>query len=187
MPTTPPPAQPAVILNDHFLMLPTRACQVAYSRNTTGRTADEANRLTYGRDAEKIMHLRSNCAGMQNPQVHYIPAELAPFMRWCGACADYGREVRMPNYCPCCDQRLGPGGDTDFVRYMMHTASHRVDHRAFPRTCDEVYQRAMVNSARNFVQECRRRLMGPNPGRMFLVGDWASQMVRRSQYLADGL
>ena len=93
----------------------------------------------------------------------------------------------MPNYCPCCDQVLGPGGDTDFVRYMMHTASYRVDHHGPTRTCDEMYQRAVLDSVKEFLQACRQRLMGPNPGRMILAGDWAGEMVHRSQYLARGL
>ena len=186
-PPPPPPAQPGGQPDDHFVMIPSRGIHVAFSKNTHGRTPDEANRLTYGRDAEKIMHLRSNCSGMQNPQVHFIPSELAPYMRWCGACADYGKEVRMPNYCPCCDQVLGPGGHTDFVRYMQHTASHRINLRGFMRSCDEMYQRAVLDNVQEFLQACRQRLMGPNPGRMIMAGDWAGEMVRRSQYLANGL
>ena len=93
----------------------------------------------------------------------------------------------MPNYCPCCDQILGQGDGTDIVRYMRHTYSHMVDHHGPTRTCDEMYQRAVLNKAREFMQSCRQRLMGVNPGRMIMVGDWAGRMLRRSQYLAHGL
>lgn len=135
-------------------MLPTRGLIIAFSKNSHGRTAEEANRLTYTRntDTEKIIHLRSSCSGMNDPQVHYIPVELAGMMRWCGACADYGREVQMPNYCPCCDQILGPGDSTDIVRYARHKNSHLVDHHGPTRTCDEMYKRRVLNKAREFLQ-----------------------------------
>ena len=108
-------------------------------------------------------------------------------MRWWGACADYGREVRMPNYCPCCDQILGRGVSTDILRYMIHTNSHLVDHHGPTRTCDEMYQRRVLNKAREFIQSCMQLMMSGNAGRAILAGDWAARMLRRSPYLAHGL
>ena len=88
----------------------------------------------------------------------------------------------MPNYCPCCDNILGPGDRTDIVRYVRYTNSHLVDHVAPTRTCDEMFQRKVLNKAREFLQSCATLMMAGSAGRAILAGDWAGRMLRRQPY-----
>ena len=174
-------------------MIPTRAIFVAFSKNVLGRTHDEARRFTFARDSnasEKIMHLDMHCCGMVNPRVHYLPAESLDMYRWCGNCAKYGESVELPPYCPCCDQNLDMPmvEEVNMIRYTRHTHSGPVNHNA-PITqassCDEKYQRRVINSMREFLQANQILRMAGSAGRGMMAGNWASRMLRMNPYIRD--
>ena len=174
-------------------MLPTRGIYVAFSKNVLGRTHDEARRFTYARDSnvsEKILHLDMRCSGMNNPRVHYLPAETLDLYRWCGNCAKYGENVELPSYCPCCDQELShPGVEgVNMIRYARHVHSGPVNHNmpiTRASTCDEKYQRRVIASMREFLQSNEILRMAGSAGRGVLVGNWAIRMLRMNPYIRD--
>ena len=172
-------------------MIPTRAIYVAFSKNVLGRTHEEARRFTYARDSsnaqEKIMHIDKNCCGMNNPRVHFLPAESLDMYRWCGQCARYGEAIQLPSYCPCCDQPLeNPMVEgVSMIRYTRHTHSSPVDHNApvtGASTCNEKYQRRVINSMREFLRTNTLMRMG---GSAIFAGNWASRMLRMNPYVRD--
>ena len=174
-------------------MIPTRAIYVAFSKNVQGRTHEEARRSTYARDSnvsEKILHLDMRCSGMVNPRVHYLPAETMDLYRWCGTCARYGENVELPSYCPCCDQELShPGVEgVNMIRYTRHAHSGPVNHNTpitQASTCDEKYQRRVINSMREFLQANQILRMAGSAGRGMMAGNWASRMLRMNPYIRD--
>ena len=170
-------------------MLPCRGYIVAYSRNTLGQTIDEAARSIYSDRTDKILHIRRNCSGMRDPQVHFVPFELAPMVRWCGhaACAGYGSQVDMPNYCPCCDNLLSPGGNrVDIVRYSRHCMTRVVTDHVSPITrdsaCNERYQRQVLIKSQEYQQSRETLRMAGRAGRAITVGDWVGRMLEWHRY-----
>ena len=190
-PTPPPAPTPQGMPHVRDLcMLPCRGYIVAYSRNTLGQTIDEAARAIYSdRTDGKILHIRRNCSGMQNPQVHFLPFELAALVRWCGhgSCAGWGSQVDMPNYCPCCDNMLAPGGHrVDIVRYTRHSMTRPVDDHISPitrdSTCNERYQRQVLINNQRYRESRETLRMAGRAGTMNHVGDWVRRMLEGHRY-----
>ena len=74
------------------------------------------------------------------------------------------------------------------VRYTRHTHSGPVNHNApFTRasTCNEKYQRRVINSMREFLQSNQILRMAGSAGRGILAGNWASRMLRMNPYIRD--
>ena len=191
---TPPPgptpgAQGVPNLRD-LCLLPCRGFIVAYSRGTLGQTIDEAARAIYSAGTDgKILHIRRNCSGMVDPQVHFLPHELAAVVRWCGnqACANWGRQVDMPNYCPCCDNLLNPGGNrVDIVRYSKHCMTRVVTDHVSPinrdSTCNERYQRQVLIKSQEYRESRETLRMAGRAGRAIVVGDWVGRMLEGHRY-----
>ena len=158
---------------------------VAFSKNTEAQTLQEAEQATYSRTNQPILHVRQNCSGMHNPRVHYLPVEVGDLVRWCGNCTGYGADLEMPDYCPCCDNRLGPGGPMKLVQYAKHVMTRLVNLQApitRDSTCDERYQRMVLEEARRYSAVRNTLRAAGAAGNERLVGDWFGRMLRRNPY-----
>ena len=72
------------------------------------------------------------------------------------------------------------------IRYTRHAHSGPVNHNApitQASTCDEKYQRRVINSMREFLQSNEILRMAGSAGRGILVGNWAIRMLRMNPYI----
>ena len=91
----------------------------------------------------------------------------------------------MPNYCPCCDNNLGPGDRTDIVRYSKHCMTKVVNHITpvdRDSTCNERYQRKVLTKAREYYQSRQLLLMAGMAGNGIVAGDWVKRMLQQQRY-----
>ena len=171
---------------DNLFRLPTRAIVVAYSKNVLGRTFEESRNMFYNRGSpnDKIMHLTASCSGMNDPQVHYVPAELVHMFRWCGNCAGYGDRVELPSYCACCDNIVAGRTDTvDMIQFNRHANTQAAIDPLLPidadDPCDQKYQRTVLREARAYHEKqnalARVRQAGNAPF------EWARLMFARTR------
>ena len=96
----------------------------------------------------------------------------------------------MPSYCPCCDQMLCHPGveNNDMIRYARHVHSGPVDHHVpvtRASTCDEKFQRRVVNKMREFLQSNETLRMAGSAGSGILAGNWVGRMLRMTPYWRD--
>ena len=180
------------IPDDNLLRLPTGGLVVGFSINLSARDAGDREAWIYPRfpDQMKIMHLNQRCGGMIDAQVHYIPAELAHMIRWCKTCAQSGRNVRMPSYCPCCDMNLNQPHNTsdsvvDMERYVSHAASCLYDqHSGLPATinptspCHRDRQDAILRECEEYAEKQHERKQAGYAPRM-TTHLWAKYMLGR--------
>ena len=181
------------IPNDNLLRIPTRAIVIGYSVNLHARSAEDRENLIYPQrpDMQKILHINPRCGGMQDAQIHYIPGELAHMIRWCRVCAQNGRKIKMPSYCPCCDENLNQPINTsdatvEMDRYVMHVASCPFDqHSGVPvpansptSPCHRDFQTEILKECEGYADRQRERKQAGYAPRM-TNPLWARYMLGR--------
>ena len=132
---------------------------------------------------DKIVHLRSTCSGMNNPEVHFLPYETVKLFRWCGGCAGYGAGVEMANFCSCCSAMLGPGTRQDMVRYSRHAFTSMVNHDnpvGRHSSCNEHFQRKVLLKLKEYHQSRRALAMAGRAGPASVVGDFVGRMMTQN-------
>ena len=177
----------------NMLYMPTRGLIVGWMKTILGRTASQREKLLYptSNDDQKVMHLNPRCGGMADAQVFYIPNEVVSAIRWCGTCAGYGKNIRMPSYCPCCDENLNQPYNTSegvvtLERYALHVASCVHDpHSGVPIPANNPTSRRHQDHQNEFSRECekfeamqhQRKAVGAAP--RMTTPNWASYMFGR--------
>ena len=93
----------------------------------------------------------------------------------------------MPNYCPCCDNMLAPGGHrVDIVRYSRHCMTRVVTDHISPitrdSTCNDRYQRQVLIKSQEYRQTRETLRMAGRAGSANVVGDWVGRMLEGHRY-----